>query len=114
MVICCTWFGDRIAVDIHVGAHVGSILLRETLCQVDDLARLPLLEQCWIAGAIHLLHLPAHWRQHQHILTGSWVGSNLHALAHSLHHCLMVAIASMQIDSVALGALTVQVVIYQP
>ena len=54
---------NAVLVNVGVGAHVGGVLLIETVGQVDDLAHLSLLEQCGVTLTVNLLHLPAHGRQ---------------------------------------------------
>ena len=101
-------------VHIPVAAHVGGVLHRQAVGQVDDLVGLSVLVEGGIAGAIHLLHLPAHGRQHEHVLAGSRVGRHLDALAQGLHLGLVVTSAGVLVDGVALGALRVLHVLYEP
>ena len=106
---------DRLIVHILVFAHVGGVLADEAVGQVDDLAHLSLLEQRGIALTVDLLHLPAHRRQHQHVLARRRVGSHLHALALYLHRgIVLVATLLVPEDLLALRAVGVQVVIDQP
>ena len=49
-------------VNTIIGTHVGGVLCRETVGQVDDLIYLSLLEQGRIALTVYLLYLPAYWR----------------------------------------------------
>ena len=108
---------DHLLVHILEGAHVGGVLLREAVGQVDDVVHLSLLEQCGIALAIYLHHLPAHRRQQHLILTRLHVGPYHHALACGVHLGLVHLAALGQtvlIDGVALCLVGVRVLIDQP
>ena len=56
-------FRDCHGINVLVGTCVGGVPAGETVGQVNDLAHLPLLEQCGISLTVHLLYLPAYWRQ---------------------------------------------------
>ena len=102
-------------VHIPEDAHIGSILWGQAIGKVDDLTHLTFLEQGRVAGAVYLLHLPAHGRKHERVFTGGEVRGNLHALAQGLHRgIVLVAAARMTDHLLALGAVGVQVVIHQP
>ena len=105
----------RDGVNIFIGTHIGGVLLRETVGQIDHLAHLSLLEQRGIATTVDLLHLPAHrWQQHL-VLAGSLVGPDGHAFALRLHRGVMlVAVVLVTHHLSALGAVRVLVVVDQP
>ena len=88
---------DADAVCTDEGTLIPYGVGRETLRQVDDLAHLSVLEQCGIALAIHLLHLPSYGRQHQHIFAGHRVGPDDHALALHVGYGL-VALAARVVE----------------
>ena len=113
-IIRCRGLVDGIAVYIFITAHVGGVRRGETVGQVDDIVCLSVLEECGIAGAIHLLHLPAYGRQQQFILASHGVGCHVDALALRLHLGLVTAAACMLIDSVALGDFRMLHVAHQP
>ena len=116
-IVVCLWLRDAIVVNILIGACVCGVLRCEAVGQVYHVAHLSFLEQGGVALARYLLHLPAHWWQHQHILSCCWVGRYLHALALCLHlgqvlHALCCLV--VQVCGVALSAVRVGVLIYQP
>ena len=113
-IIRCRGLVDGIAVYIFITAHVGGVLRVHAVGQVDDVVCLSVLEECGIAGAIHLLHLPAYGRQQQFILAGHGVRCHVNALALRLHLGLVTAAASMLIDGVALGDFRMLHVAHQP
>ena len=104
------------AISVNIGERplvldgVGDKTFRE----VDNLAHLTILEQCGVALAIHLLHLPSHWWQHEYILTCQGVGLYNHALALHLYSGLMTTSSRMIERNVTLRNTRVQVVIDQP
>ena len=105
----------RQRVNILVGTLIGGVHRCQAVGQVDDLVQLSLLEQCAIALAVHLLHLPAYGRQHQQVLARRRVGQNLHALALGGHPGeVLVAAARMAHHLLAGRAVGVQVVVDQP
>ena len=114
-VIIC--FLGLIDADI-VYADEGALILHgvgcETLRQVDDFAHLSVLEQRWVALAIHLLHFPAHWRQHQHVFASHAVWLYYHAFALHIGYCLVSFASWMGKCKLSCTLCRIQVVIYKP
>ena len=105
---------DCDGIHVLVAACEGGVFRREAVGQVYDLAHLSFLEQRGIAVAIHLLHFPAHGRQHHLVFASGRIGQHLHQFAFGLHHGLVTLSARMLVGCLALCAVGVQVVIDEP
>ena len=76
--------------------------------QVDDIARLSVLEECGVALCGNLLYLPLHGRQQHLVFAGMLVGIDHHAVTLGVHAggvfvLVYLVVLLMRIDGIAGG-----------
>ena len=87
---------DGVAVGIGPGTLDVVGVRGDGVRQVDDVARLSVLEQRGVAAGGDLLNLPLHGRQLDHVLSRVDVGCDLHAVGGGMYPCLVVVFLVMR------------------